>query len=133
MVRDSNENLSAKLAQYRAVGLNDNHLTIAAIKVVADGALGSRGAWMLRPVFRFAVERRAADQLTGKHCATARIALEHNVQLCAHAIGDRANREVLNVYERAFKLRPGRRISAGASSTRSTSAPPTSRASGSSA
>ena len=49
MVRDSNDNLRAKMAQYKAVGLNDNHLTIAAIKVVADGALGSRGAWMLEP------------------------------------------------------------------------------------
>ena len=36
-------------AQYKAVGLDDNHLTIAAIKMTADGALGSRGAWMLEP------------------------------------------------------------------------------------
>ena len=36
----------------------------------------------------------------------ARIALENGVQLCMHAIGDRANREVLNIYERAFKARP---------------------------
>ena len=49
MVRDSNENLRAKLAQYKAVGLNNHHLTIAAIKVTADGALGSRGALMLEP------------------------------------------------------------------------------------
>ncbi|MDP2390586.1 MAG: amidohydrolase family protein, partial [Acidobacteriota bacterium] len=49
MVRDSNDNLRAKLGQYRAVGLNNHHLTIAAIKVTADGALGSRGAWMLAP------------------------------------------------------------------------------------
>ena len=49
MVRDSNENLAAKLPHYKAVGLDDNHLTIAAIKMTIDGALGSRGAWMLEP------------------------------------------------------------------------------------
>jgi predicted amidohydrolase YtcJ len=107
MVRDSNENLAAKLAQYRAVGLNDNHLTIAAIKVVADGALGSRGAWMLAPYSDSPSSVGLPTNSPESIAQTARIALEHNVQLCAHAIGDRANREVLNVYERAFKQRPG--------------------------
>jgi predicted amidohydrolase YtcJ len=35
--------------------------------------------------------------------ATAQIAIDHHMQLCVHAIGDRANREVLNIYEAAFK------------------------------
>ena len=107
MVRDSDREPAREVAQYKAVGLNDNHLTIASIKVVADGALGSRGAWMLRAVQRFAVERRAADDADWR--ASRRfhgIALETGVQLCVHAIGDRANREVLNIYERAFKARP---------------------------
>src|SRR5215203_2326359 len=107
MVRDSNENLAAKLAQYRAIGLNDSHLTIAAIKVVADGALGSRGAWMLAPYSDSPSSVGLPTTSPESIAQTARIALEHNVQLCAHAIGDRANREVLNVYERAFKQRPG--------------------------
>ena len=107
MVRDSNENLAAKLAQYRAIGLNENHLTIAAIKVVADGALGSRGAWMLAPYSDSPASVGLPTNSPESIAQTARIALEHNVQLCAHAIGDRANREVLNVYERAFKQRPG--------------------------
>ncbi len=107
MVRDSNENLAAKLAQYRAVGLNDHHLTIAAIKVVADGALGSRGAWMLAPYSDSPASVGLPTNSPESIAQTARIALEHNVQLCAHAIGDRANREVLNVYERVFKQRPG--------------------------
>ncbi len=107
MVRDSNENLAAKLAQYRAIGLNDHHLTIAAIKVVADGALGSRGAWMLAPYSDSPSSVGLPTNSPESIAQTARIALEHDVQLCAHAIGDRANREVLNVYERAFKQRPG--------------------------
>jgi len=106
MVRDSNTNLSAKLAQYKAVGLNNNHLTIAAIKVVADGALGSRGAWMLDPYSDSPSSVGLPTNSPESIAETARIALENNVQLCTHCIGDRANREVLNVYERAFKQRP---------------------------
>ena len=106
MVRDSNENLRAKLAQYRAVGLNDHHLTIAAIKVVADGALGSRGAWLLEPYSDSPASVGLPTNSPESIAQTSQIALEHDLQLCVHAIGDRANREVLNVYERAFKSRP---------------------------
>lgn len=106
MVRDSNENLRARLAHYKAVGLNDNHLTIAAIKVVADGALGSRGAWMLDPYSDSPSSVGLPTNSPESIAETSQIALEHNVQLCVHAIGDRANREVLNVFERAFKSRP---------------------------
>jgi hypothetical protein len=38
---------------------------------------------------------------------TAKIAIEHGLQLCTHAIGDRANRETLNVYEAAVRANPG--------------------------
>ena len=106
MVRDSNDNLRAKLAQYRAVGLNDHHLTIAAIKVVADGALGSRGAWLLEPYSDSPASVGLPTNSPESIAQTSQIALEHDLQLCVHAIGDRANREVLNVYERAFKSRP---------------------------
>jgi hypothetical protein len=106
MVRDSNENLLAKLPQYKATGLNDHHLTIAAIKVTADGALGSRGAWMLEPYSDSPASVGLPTTSPESIAATARIALDNGVQLGVHAIGDRANREVLNVYERAFKARP---------------------------
>jgi len=106
MVRDSNDNLRAKLAQYKAVGLADNHLTIAAIKVVADGALGSRGAWMLQPYSDSQSSVGLPTNSPESIAETAKIAIDNNVQLCTHAIGDRANRETLNVYERTFKTRP---------------------------
>ncbi|MDP2055279.1 MAG: amidohydrolase, partial [Acidobacteriota bacterium] len=109
MVRDSNDNLRAKLGQYRAVGLNNHHLTIAAIKVTADGALGSRGAWMLAPYSDSPTSVGLPTNSPESIAETTQIALEHDVQLCVHAIGDRANREVLNVYERAFKSRPNQK------------------------
>jgi predicted amidohydrolase YtcJ len=107
MVRDSIDNLRAKLPQYKAVGLNDNHLTIAAIKVTADGALGSRGAWMLEPYSDSPSSVGLPTTPTESIAEISRIALDNGVQLCVHAIGDRANREVLNIYERSFKTRPG--------------------------
>jgi predicted amidohydrolase YtcJ len=103
MVRDSNENLAAKMAQYRAVGLNNNHLTIAAIKVTADGALGSRGALMLEPYSDSPGSVGLATNSLESIAVTAKIAKDTGVQLCVHCIGDRANREVLNIYERAFQ------------------------------
>ena len=106
MVRDSNENLAAKMAQYKAVGLNDNHLTIAAIKVTADGALGSRGALMLEPYSDSPASVGLATNSLESIAVTAKIARDTGVQLCVHAIGDRANREVLNIYERAFQGAP---------------------------
>lgn len=108
MVRDSNENLRAKLPQYRAVGLNDHHLTIAAIKVTADGALGSRGAWMLEPYTDSPTSTGLATTPVEVMAETAKIAIENDVQLDIHAIGDRANREVLNIYEATFKANPGK-------------------------
>jgi predicted amidohydrolase YtcJ len=107
MIRDSNDNLRAKLAQYKAVGLNNHLLTIAAIKVTADGALGSRGALMLEPYTDSPSSTGLATVPIESVGETARIAIDNGVQLCVHAIGDRANREVLNVYERTFAQYPG--------------------------
>lgn len=106
MVRDSNERLRERLAAEKVVGMADNHLTVAAIKVTADGALGSRGAWLLEPY----ADSPGSTGLNTVPMAsieeTAKIAAETGAQLCIHAIGDRANREVLDVYERTFKANP---------------------------
>jgi predicted amidohydrolase YtcJ len=106
MVRESNENLKAKLASYKAVGLGDNRLTIAALKKTIDGALGSRGAWLLEPYADLpghtGLNTIPVEEVEG----AAQIALEHGVQLNVHAIGDRANREVLDIFEKAFASRP---------------------------
>jgi predicted amidohydrolase YtcJ len=80
----------------------DNWLTIRAIKLSCDGALGSRGAWLLepytdRPDF-FGMPTISMDTVLD----VARKALKHGFQVCSHAIGDRANREVLNQYETAL-------------------------------
>ena len=109
MVRDSNERLRERLAKEKVVGMADNHLTVAAIKVTADGALGSRGAWLLEPY----ADSPGSTGLNTTPMAsieeTAAIAAETGTQLAIHAIGDRANREVLNVYEKTFKANPDKK------------------------
>ena len=84
----------------------DNLLTIRSIKLNCDGALGSRGAWLLeeytdRPD-HFGHETLPMEVVT----ETALNGLRNGFQVCAHAIGDRANREILDRYETAFTELP---------------------------
>lgn len=106
MARDTNENLRAKLPGAKVVGMADHRLTIAAIKVQIDGALGSRGAWLLEPYADLPGSTGLNTTPIPQIEDLARIALDNDVQLCVHAIGERANREVLNLYETTFKTRP---------------------------
>jgi predicted amidohydrolase YtcJ len=105
MVRDSNANIKSKLGAARVVGLGNGLLTVAAIKKTVDGALGSRGAWLLEPYADLAGHTGLNTAPLAEVEELARLAIEHDVQLCVHAIGDRANREVLNIFEAAFGAR----------------------------
>ena len=102
------------------IGAGDNHLTVRAIKRYMDGALGSRGAWLLEP---YTDKPDSTGLNIGDPADIKRIgelAIQHDYQLCVHAIGDRANREVLNIYEQPVsRASRTRRTCAGASSTRS--------------
>jgi predicted amidohydrolase YtcJ len=109
MMRDSLDNLRANVAKYKVVGLHNNHLTIASIKMVADGALGSRGAWMLEPYSDSPSSVGLPTNPMETIAEISRLAIDTGVQMCVHAIGDRANRETLNVYERAYKMAAGER------------------------
>ncbi len=106
MVRDSNENIAAKMASYKAVGLANNHLTIAAIKKTIDGAIGSRGAWLLAPYSDMPTSTGLNTAPVEEVRALAALAASNGVQLGVHAIGDRANREVLDIFEATFKANP---------------------------
>jgi predicted amidohydrolase YtcJ len=86
----------------RVIGYGDNHVTVRAIKKQIDGALGSRGAWMLAPYSDLPSTSGLATESPEEIAETAKIALANGYQLCVHAIGDRANREVLNLYEKAL-------------------------------
>jgi len=106
MLRMPNEVLAPKLDSYRMLGAGDNYLTVRAIKRQIDGALGSRGAWLLEPY----ADKPDSSGLNTEDPAdirkTAELAIQHGYQLCVHAIGDRANRETLNIFEDTFKAHP---------------------------
>jgi predicted amidohydrolase YtcJ len=97
------ENDPERLKANRVVGYGNNQLTVRAIKITADGALGSRGAWLLEPYSDKADSVGLATTPVERMRQTAQTAIELGYQMCIHAIGDRANREVLNLYEDAFK------------------------------
>ncbi|MFQ6108634.1 MAG: amidohydrolase [Candidatus Aminicenantales bacterium] len=106
MIRVGNELLKQRLSDYRIIGLGNNHLTVRSIKRAIDGALGAHGAWLLEPYsdLRSSVGLNTTpiDDLR----ETADIAITNEFQLCVHAIGDRGNRETLNIFEEAFKAHP---------------------------
>src|SRR6185436_18412359 len=109
MVRDDNARLQKLLPAYRLDGFGNGFLTVRAIKRQIDGALGSRGAWLLEPYSDDpSTSGLNTDPVTDVE-ETARLAIENGFQLCVHAIGDRANRETLDLFERAFRAHPDRK------------------------
>jgi predicted amidohydrolase YtcJ len=108
MLGAGNKALAEKGAAYRMIGVADNHLTVRSIKRFMDGALGSHGAWLLEPYADLPDSTGLATDTPEAIAATAAFAIENGFQLCIHAIGDRANRRVLDIYEEAFKSHPGK-------------------------
>jgi predicted amidohydrolase YtcJ len=91
------------------IGLGDGRLTVRSIKVVADGALGSRGALLLAPYSDEPGTRGLATIEPERLQAVLERALAQGFQVATHAIGDAANRAVLDAYEAAFGAAGGAR------------------------
>jgi predicted amidohydrolase YtcJ len=81
-------------------------LTVRAIKLVADGALGSRGAALLEEYSDEPGNKGLLVTPPERLYAAARAASEAGFQTAIHAIGDRANREVLDIFERVEREVP---------------------------
>lgn len=104
MVRgERNDAMAERLARYKMIGAAKNYLTVRAIKRQIDGALGSHGAWLLEPYADLRTTAGLVLEPVAEIEETARLALKHGFQLNTHAIGDRANREVLDLYQRVFQ------------------------------
>ncbi len=105
MMRHPAKELEGKVAQYIRRNV-ENFYTCAAIKSEVDGALGAFGAWLLesysdKPGFK---GQNTTDIYDVKKIAD--MAIENDVQFCVHAIGDRANRVVLDIYEGVMSQNP---------------------------
>ena len=108
MLRHSSKDLTKDaLRTFPWIGLGNDHFTMRSVKSDVDGALGSYGAWLLAPY----TDRQ--DIFYGQNTteisevsAVAQICMDHGLQLCVHAIGDRANREVLDLMQTIFNAHP---------------------------
>ena len=107
MLNESNERLRDALPRYRTLS-PDPYLAVRGIKRMADGALGSHGAWMRLPYDDLPTSTGLVVTPLDDLRQTAELAAKYNYQLCVHAIGDRANREVLDLYQQIFKEHPTR-------------------------
>jgi predicted amidohydrolase YtcJ len=90
-------------------GFGNDLLRIGSVKIFADGALGPRTAAMLQP-YEGEPENQGILSVDGEELyETGRLAVQHGLSLAVHAIGDRANHEVLNAFEqlRQFEQREG--------------------------
>ena len=103
MIRRSAKEMQGKLAGIRKINVGNNYYTCRAIKTEVDGALGSYGAWLLESYDDkpdFYVQNTTDIEEVER---IAELAAKNDMQMCVHAIGDRANREVLDIMERTFK------------------------------
>jgi predicted amidohydrolase YtcJ len=104
-IRGPGADVQRLLREGPQVGLYDGRLTIRTIKVTIDGALGSKGAALLEPY----ADHDTAGFLTQKEeevLPMLQDALRKGIQVEVHAIGDRANRTILDWYEKAFNETP---------------------------
>ncbi len=106
MLRETPDKLAADMPKYRVVNYGDKRFTVRGIKRAVDGALGSRGAWMLEPYADLGSTSGFNTDSLDDIRQSAELSIRYDYQLAVHAIGDRGNREVLNIYEEAFRRHP---------------------------
>ena len=94
--------MEGRLDDYRMVGYGNNFLTVRTIgEKVLDGALGTHGGWLLEPYSdlprSYGLNVVPLEEIE----ASAKLALQHDYQMAIQGIGDRAYRELLDIYEAA--------------------------------
>jgi predicted amidohydrolase YtcJ len=99
--------MEGRLDDYRMVGHANHFLTVRAIgEKVLDGALGTHGGWLLEPYTDLPRSSGLNVVPIEEIEASARLAMAHDYQLAIQGIGDRAYRELLNIYEAEFAKHP---------------------------
>jgi len=88
----------------------DDKLTVRSVKIYGDGALGSRGAALLKPYHDAPDQHGLMVTSQERIRELYELIIPHGFQINTHAIGDRANRIVLDEYEHAFETIGGRNL-----------------------
>ncbi len=106
-IQEPAEELEKHLAQYRMVGYGNDFLTVRAIgEKVLDGALGVHGGWLLEPYSDMPESVGFNVTPVEDIRRSAELAMEHGYQMAIQGIGDRAARELLNIYDGEFTKHP---------------------------
>jgi len=99
--------MDGHLADYRMIGYGNNFLTVRAIgEKVLDGALGTHGGWLLEPYADLPRSHGLNVVPIEEIEYSARLAIENDYQLAIQGIGDRAYRELLDIYSAEFEKYP---------------------------
>ena len=99
--------MADRLDDYRMVGYGNNFLTVRTIgEKVLDGALGTHGGWLLEPYSDLPRSHGLNVVPLEEIEASAQLAMQHDYQMAIQGIGDRAYRELLDIYEAAFAAYP---------------------------
>jgi predicted amidohydrolase YtcJ len=107
-VDESSEVMAERLAEYRMIGYGGGFLTVRAIgERVLDGALGTHGGWLLEPYSDLPRSTGFNVIPVAEIQRSAELAAQHGFQMAIQGIGDRAVRELLNIYEGVFAQNPG--------------------------
>ena len=106
-IEEPAERMEGRLADYRMIGHGNGFLTVRGIgEKVLDGALGVHGGWLLEPYSD--MPRTSGFNVTPVDDIrrSAELAAEHGFQMAIQGIGDRAARELLDIYEGVFQANP---------------------------
>ncbi|MGH9330101.1 MAG: amidohydrolase, partial [Vicinamibacterales bacterium] len=109
MLRGSLDTLRPHFAKGPITDYKDHRLAVRAIKIGADGALGSYGAALLEPYSDRPGTRGLLTTPPEEVYQQTLEASKAGFQTCIHAIGDRGNRVAMDVFERVQKEVPGAR------------------------
>jgi len=98
--------ISQFLQKYKVDSYGNDFLRVKSIKLYADGALGSRGAALLEPYSDDPGNSGLIVTDNSHMIEVCKAALESDIQVCTHAIGDKAIRTMLDIYEEALYKNP---------------------------
>ena len=110
MIRDTGSDFDVISKSGPLIGYGNDRLTVRAVKLFADGALGSRGAAMLAPYSDMPSQRGLLFMTDDEMEHKVEKALRAGYQVNIHAIGDAANHQVLDAFEHAYAAIDGRAL-----------------------
>jgi predicted amidohydrolase YtcJ len=110
MIRDTGADFRALSSRGPLIGYAQDTLNIRAVKLFADGALGSRGAALLAPYSDMPTQHGLLFMSEPEMQHKIETALKAGYQVNVHAIGDAANHEVLDAFEGAYRNVGGREL-----------------------